>query len=158
MYTDSDTLQSQLWSKREKLRNSLLNRVERSNPARPRVECCYCWKLTPLNDRGFDLHEIVISRQIVRSLPDEAQLAIHTRANCGWVHSGLCHQRAEGGDNRLLTLVYLIKHEGVDNVRDFVLGMGDYLQNTSEFMLDINRANAALNRLLYANRQSILTS
>lgn len=93
----------------------------------PLVECCYCWKKTPLSERGFDLHEIIISRQIVRSLSDDAQLAIHDHRNCGWVHVGRCHQLAEGGTGRLLTMVNLMKYVGYEQMYEFVMSMDIHL-------------------------------
>lgn len=144
--TDLASLKKQISVKRTALRALLMRRMD-SNAC---IECCHCHKYS-YSVEGFDLHEIIFSRQIVRSLSYDAQLAIHDHRNCGWVHRG-CHQLAEGGSGRLEGIIYLIKHEGLYNIEKYVREMSLHIITIHEFMNDVHRALAIMEgRLKYLN-------
>lgn len=78
---------------------------------------------------------------------DEARLAIHTPANCVFIHRH-CHIYAEGGVGQLWTIARLISYEGYGNVLDFVHSMGDYLDDISLYVRKVDNAMMLLQEKL----------
>lgn len=144
----SDSFKDELHWRRQTTRSNLLRKRAELKDLIPKYECCYCGGLDIPQVGGLHLHEIIVSRQLVRTLEEKARLAIQDDRNCGFVHAAKCHELAEGGTGRLIGIQYLIKHEGLFNVRKFVNEMGIYLSQstTQELRYDLQRAQEILEK------------
>lgn len=71
---------------------------------------------------SMDMHEALVTRGNVRGNPDLLWM-IMVRENTVLVHPGKCHKEAATKEGREKCLNFLIRHEGYEAIREFLLKM-----------------------------------
>jgi hypothetical protein len=114
---------------RKRLLNSFQTAENQSRPYDLALECAECAEPI-LYGQIYDIHEVIITRGDVKNASDEVKAKIHDICNCAPVHRD-CHPHV----SREKGLVYLVRYQGMDNIRRFLLEMAQYTLHASRYGL-----------------------